>query len=124
MGTATFVVKPARLESRWAQWHQRELDWWDDSGRDTVSDLELLPAAKLLEALNELTQHSLFRDEIGDKVQRQLDRPEEVIVLIALSVLESIRATDQAARVRSFAGDSRANVRARARGVYKSLTSG
>lgn len=78
---------------RWRLWHQREMDWWEDRGEVLVESLPGLSRAHRISALNELASHPLQRRHIAPAVEPYLEDVDSRTVMMALSVLESARAT-------------------------------
>lgn len=107
---------------RWKSWFKREKNWWKSEGQDLVRGMETLPLPELLDSLNEVTQHALYRHELGPAVAKLLDHRNETVVLMALSALESIHAQGQVQGVRKLLLDRRTNVASQARAVYATLS--
>ena len=69
------------------------MDWWEDRGEVLVESLPGLSRARRISALNELASHPLQRRHIAPAVEPYLEDVDSRTVMMALSVLESARAT-------------------------------
>ncbi len=107
---------------RWRHWHSFEVNWWHERGAELLRSLPNLTGAKLLDSLNELTAHPLYRRQIGPAVAPLLAGRDETLVRMALSVLEATRCSSETAAIEALIHDARPAVAGQARVVLASLT--
>lgn len=83
-----------RPEKRhWAAWYNAELTWWRGRGLQLLGDLQSQQPGSIASALNELSQHRLFRHAIAEELRGLIGARRNEIARLACTALVTLRSS-------------------------------